>query len=217
MNCTWESLCLARFRWLLTLLRTSDSQPYLLYANYLWRTGNVHHPLPAVRPSVRPFVCPLRHLVPIQLDAPVSLSQAENCLVLECLVRCRISRLRLLADMSTSKRNLMSNEWEMSTIERKYSVPPGGPQPPATPPHHVGELQAARGERGSTSEDLHAWSIYRWELWGWQRQTFFNMSTVSNLKKKEFGAGAKTEDLKLRSHIHEFKKRNQMGPQKYDQ
>ncbi|KAL0277041.1 UNVERIFIED_CONTAM: hypothetical protein PYX00_004462 [Menopon gallinae] len=65
--------------------------------------------------------------------------------------------------MSTSKRNLVSNEWEMSTIERKYSVPPGGSQPPGTPPHQP-ELQPARGERGSTSEDLHAWSIYRQNL-----------------------------------------------------
>lgn len=62
--------------------------------------------------------------------------------------------------MSTSNRNLVNNQWEMSTIERKYSVPPGGGiQPPGTPPHS--ELQPARGERGSTSEDLHAWSIYR--------------------------------------------------------
>lgn len=62
--------------------------------------------------------------------------------------------------MSTSKRNLVANEWEMSTIERKYSVPPGSGPVPGTPPH-LGELQPARGERGSTSEDLHAWSIYR--------------------------------------------------------
>ena len=66
--------------------------------------------------------------------------------------------------MSTSKHNLVANEWEMSTIERKYSVPPGGgSQSPGTPPHSQQELQPARGERGSTSEDLHAWSIYRSE------------------------------------------------------
>ncbi|KAK6638527.1 hypothetical protein RUM43_006794 [Polyplax serrata] len=64
--------------------------------------------------------------------------------------------------MSTSKHNLVSNEWEMSTIERKYSMPPGGSQSPSIPPHQ--ELQPARGDRGSTSEDLHAWSIYRQNL-----------------------------------------------------
>lgn len=69
--------------------------------------------------------------------------------------------------MSTSKHNLVSNEWEMSTIERKYSMPPGGSQSPSIPPHQ--ELQPARGDRGSTSEDLHAWSIYRWV---WPKETF---------------------------------------------
>ena len=53
------------------------------------------------------------------------------------------------------------SDWELTTMERRYSVPPG----PTAGPH---DTHHARGQPlihpvggPSASEDLHAWSIYR--------------------------------------------------------
>lgn len=66
--------------------------------------------------------------------------------------------------MSNVGRKKSHSDWELTTMERRYSVPPG-PTPGPHDPHHARGQPLVHPVGGpSTSEDLHAWSIYRQNL-----------------------------------------------------
>lgn len=69
--------------------------------------------------------------------------------------------------MSNVGHKKSNSDWELTTMERRYSVPPpanNAPGSTASPqdPHHARGQPPVNPIGGpSASEDLHAWSIYR--------------------------------------------------------
>ena len=71
--------------------------------------------------------------------------------------------------MSNVARKKSHSDWELTTMERRYSVPPPNNASGSTTgvdPHHPqlvprGQPPVNPSGGPSASEDLHAWSIYR--------------------------------------------------------
>lgn len=63
--------------------------------------------------------------------------------------------------MSNVGRKKSHSDWELTTMERRYSVPPGPTAGPHDPHHARGQALIHPVSGPSASEDLHAWSIYR--------------------------------------------------------
>jgi hypothetical protein len=63
--------------------------------------------------------------------------------------------------MSNVGRKKSHSDWELTTMERRYSVPPGPMAGPHDPHHARGQSLIHPVGGPSASEDLHAWSIYR--------------------------------------------------------
>ncbi|XP_052128996.1 POU domain, class 3, transcription factor 2-like [Frankliniella occidentalis] len=123
--------------------------------------------------------------------------------------------------------------WELNTMERRYSVPPGshhrsstgmaphmgyheppssgpplGPPPPAGPPPPPRPHHHQRSHSGlaipSNSEDLHAWSIYRQNL-----NSDFTDSALGSSEKSPLPYG----NFQLRdSTVHSILSHPRYGP-----
>ena len=77
--------------------------------------------------------------------------------LLVCLLHfCTVSGV-----MSNVGRKKSHSDWELTTMERRYSVPPGPTAGPHDPHHARGQALIHPVSGPSASEDLHAWSIYR--------------------------------------------------------